>query len=351
MANRWSQFENPIGLDGIEFVEFSGPEKSFFEKIFQQFGFEKVATHKTKDIDLYRQNDVNFLLNNEPGSFGQKFAAEHGPCISSMAFRVKEKETAFQRVIEKGVTAFNNKEEKIFDYDYPAIHGIGDSLVYFVDEYKNTIYDREFDWIKDKDMNISGYGYLRIDHLTNNVPVGDMQKWCDFYTNVFNFKEVKFFDIKGDKTGLISKVMLSPCNKIIIPVNEPTDDKSQIQEYINEYNGSGVQHLALLTSDIITSISKTRENNVAFLDVPETYYEDIPNRLNNVEEPISTLSKQGILVDGDDEGYLLQLFTQNLIGPIFFEVIERKNHYGFGEGNFQALFDAIERDQERRGVL
>jgi len=351
MASRWTTFENPVGLDGIEFVEFSGVDKNQFIKLFEQFGFKKVASHKSRDIELYRQNDVNFILNNAEGTFGKNFAKEHGPCISAMGIRVKDSQHAFTDTMAKGAKAFEGSAVKTFTHDYPTIYGIGDSLIYFIDEYKNTIYDREFNWEVNKDENIDGFGYLRIDHLTNNVPVGKMQDWCDWYTKIFNFKEVKFFNIKGEKTGLISKVMLSPCNKIIIPINEPSDEKSQIQEYINEYKGSGIQHLALLTPNIIDSVAKTREQAVAFLDVPDTYYEMLPDRLSNIEEPMDRLSQLRILADGDDDGYLLQLFTQNIVGPIFFEIIQRKNHYGFGEGNFQALFDAIERDQEKRGVL
>ncbi len=351
MVARWETFENPVGLDGIEFVEFTGPDKAYLEKQFAQFGFQKVASHKSKKIDLYRQNDINILLNFEETGFAKNFAKLHGPSICSMGFRVKDKEKALATTIANGAREYTDTENKTFTTDYPSIYGIGDSLIYFIDEYRNTIYEREFDWSVDKDKDIEGFGYMRVDHLTNNVPAGKMQDWCDWYTKIFNFKDVKFFDIKGEKTGLISKVMLSPCNKIIIPINEPTDDKSQIQEYIEEYKGSGIQHLALLTPNIIESITKTREQGVQFLEVPDTYYEMLPERLPNIEEPLTTLQQLRLLADGDEDGYLLQIFTQNLVGPIFFEVIQRKNHYGFGEGNFQALFDAIERDQERRGVL
>lgn len=349
MSNEW---ENPIELDGMDFVEFSDTQKERLSKVFTNFGFEKIADHKTKSIELWRQGDINFLLNTEADSFGGEFTSKHGPSVSSMGFRVKNKEKAFEMTMGRGARVYDNDDKKSFEQPYPCIYGIGDSIIYFIDTYgdKGDIYENEFNFLSEK-REVFGKGFQRVDHLTNNVPSGDMQKWCDWYEQIFNFKEKRFFDIKGAKTGLESKVMMSPCRKIIIPVNEPTDEKSQIQEYLEEYDGSGVQHIALLTNDIIQSMREVKKSDAKFLEVPSTYYEDIPNRLDNVEENLKVLEDLGLLVDGDQEGYLLQIFTQNLCGPIFFEVIQRKNHDGFGEGNFQALFEAIERDQERRGVL
>lgn len=349
MTDAW---ENPIELDGIDFVEFSDKTPEKLTKVFQDFGFEKIAKHKTKNIELWRQGDINFLLNCEAASFAGEFTKKHGPSVSSMGFRVKDKNKSYEMTIGRGAVPYDQDDQKSFTNIYPTIMGIGDSLIYFVDKFgeKGNIFDDEYDYLSDK-REVVGKGFQRVDHLTNNVPQGDMQKWCDWYSKVFNFKERRYFDIKGSKTGLESKVMMSPCNKIVIPVNEPSDEKSQIQEYLEEYDGSGVQHIALLTNDIVHSMTEVRKGHSDFLSVPSTYYEDIPNRLSNVEENLAVLEKLGLLVDGDESGYLLQIFTENLCGPIFFEVIQRKNHDGFGEGNFQALFEAIERDQERRGVL
>lgn len=349
MTDAW---ENPIELNGLEFLEFSDKTPERLTKVFQNFGFEKIANHKTKNIELWRQGDINFLLNCSEKGFSRDFTEKHGPSVSGMGFRVKDKSKSYEMTVGRGARPYDEDSNKTFETIYPTVYGIGDSLIYFVDSYGDAgnIYDAEFDYISDK-RDVKGKGFLRIDHLTNNVPQGDMQKWCDWYEEVFNFKEKRYFDIKGSKTGLESKVMMSPCGKIIIPVNEPADEKSQIQEYLEEYDGSGVQHIALLTSDIVHSMTEVKKGDSTFLEVPSTYYEDIPNRLPDVEENLKVLEKLGLLVDGDDEGYLLQIFTQNLCGPIFFEVIQRKNHDGFGEGNFQALFEAIERDQERRGVL
>jgi 4-hydroxyphenylpyruvate dioxygenase len=298
---------------------------------------------------LYRQNDINFLINHQAGSFAESFHKAHGPSICSAGFRVKDAQHAFKTAVERGAKPFRGDRSQLLG-DYPAIMGIGDSIVYFIDRYKTeTIYDTDFQ-LTNKNP-IKGKGFLRVDHMTNNVPVGDMQKWCDFYEKVFNFTERRYFDIRGARTGLISKVMISPCGKIMIPVNEPSDEKSQIQEYINEYHGSGIQHVALLTANVCQSVASVKDAGVGFLDAPDSYFDLIPERVPNVSEPIDRLKKLRILVDGDDHGYLLQIFTKNIIGPIFFEVIERKGHDGFGEGNFQALFDAIERDQEARGVL
>lgn len=340
--------ENPVGLDGIEFVEFASTSNKNLEPVFTSFGFEKIGRHKAKAVDLYRQGDINFLYNHDPKSFASSFCELHGPCISSMGWRVKNASKAFETAVSRGAKPYSGDRSKLVS-DAPAIYGIGDSLIYFIDQYGSTnIYDDNYNLTK---KDVKGKGYIRVDHLTNNVPKGEMQKWCDFYEKIFNFKEKRFFDIKGQKTGLISKVMVSPGQKICIPINEPTEGKSQIQEYIDEYKGSGIQHLALLTPDIISSIDMTRKDGIDFLDTPDTYYKMIPERGLDVTEPIGRLKDLKILVDGDEKGYILQIFTKNLMGPIFFEVIQRKNHDGFGDGNFQALFDAIERDQMDRGVL
>lgn len=340
---------NPVGLDGIEFIEYASQKPEELTTLFKNFGFHKIANHKTLKLELWRQGDINFLINSEPSTFASEFSKAHGPAACAMGVRCSNADKAFQTAVDRGARPYKGTAAKTFGF--PAVYGIGDSLIYFVDQYGSSgnIYDTDFHFTGEK--SVTGFGYLRIDHLTNNVPKGEMQKWCDFYEKIFGFKERRYFDIKGKKTGLISKVMASHDQKIIIPINEPTDGKSQIQEYLDEYKGSGIQHIALLTADIIPSVSKVRDNGVHFLETPDSYFDMIPDRLPNVTEKIETLKKLRILVDGDDHGYLLQIFTQNQIGPIFFEVIQRKGHDGFGEGNFQALFDAIERDQERRGVL
>lgn len=342
--------ENPVGLDGMEFIEYAGPDASLFQKLFQNLGMQAIAKHKTKKVTLYRQNDINFLLNEEPGTFALQFAEKHGPCVSSTGFRVKDAQQAFQAAVERGAKPF--EQEDLKTTDWPAIYGIGDSLVYFIDTYgeKGSMYDADFEYITE-DKNPKGRGFLLIDHMTNNVPKGELDKWAKFYEEVFNFREIRFFDIKGSATGLLSRAMRSPCGKITIPINEPTEDKSQIQEYLDEYNGSGIQHIALLTEDICSTVKEVKDSGVPTLDVPDTYYEVLRDRVPNITEDMNTLKNLRLLADGDEEGYLLQIFTQNLIGPIFYEFIQRKNHYGFGEGNFQALFEAIERDQKRRGVL
>ncbi len=344
--------DNPVGLDGFEFVEYTGPQAQLFTELFQQFGFTPVAQHKSRDITLFRQNDVNFLLNNEKGGFAEQFHKAHGPSICSTGFRVRDAQKAFASAVERGARPYKgDTKSKVFG-DMPAVYGIGDSLIYFVDQYgsKGNIYDGEFNYTSENHKP-SGFGLKILDHLTNNVPKGEMQKWCDFYSKIFNFQEKRYFDIRGKQTGLFSKVMRSPCAKIMIPINEPTGEKSQIQEYLDEYHGSGIQHLAMQTDDILASMRKLHQSGIGFLDTPESYYKMISDRVPGVTEDIRQLQDLKLLVDGDDEGYLLQIFTKNVIGPIFFEIIQRKNHEGFGEGNFQALFDAIERDQRARGYL
>jgi len=342
--------QNPVGLDGLEFIEYVGPKPDFFKGLFGQLGMVKVAEHKDASIDLYRQNDVNFLLNSQPGNFAAKFASEHGPSICSTGFRVQDAKKAFEVAVERGAKPFTDESQK--SYPWPAIWGIGDSIVYFIDTYgdKGSMYNETFNFVVD-DRVPHGNGLQYVDHMTNNVPRGELDKWAEFYESIFNFREIRFFDIKGSATGLLSRAMRSPCGKLTIPINEPTDDKSQIQEYIDEYKGSGIQHVALATDDICFSVEQTKSDDVQFLDIPGTYYDVLKDRIPLISEDVKKLRNLEILADGDDEGYLLQIFTKNLIGPIFYEFIQRKNHHGFGEGNFQALFEAIERDQRSRGFL
>lgn len=343
--------ENPLALDGIEFVEYASPDPAALEQLFFKMGFQKIGQHKRKQVTLYRQNHVNFIINNEPSSFAAKFAKQHGPSICATGFRVKNAQKALDLAVQRGARPVEIKHDSS-SHSFPAIYGIGDSAIYFVDRYRAPVhFDDDFRYLQPELMP-KGRGLTVIDHLTNNVPKGEMDKWCDFYRQIFNFHEVRKFDIRGQATGLTSKVMRSPCKKITIPINEPTEGKSQIQEYLDEYHGSGIQHLAMLTGDIVSTVKSLGEAGIHFLDSPPgTYYEEVNNRVPGVKEDLEVLKGLGILVDGDDTGYLLQIFTQNLIGPIFFEIICRRGHQGFGEGNFQALFDAIERDQKRRGYL
>jgi 4-hydroxyphenylpyruvate dioxygenase len=343
-------FENPLNLDGIEFIEFASPKPEDLEKLFYKWGFQKIGQHKRKAVTLYRQNQINFVINNDPGSFALKFAKSHGPSISATGFRVKNAQKAFEIAVARGAKPIEIKADQT-SHSFPAVYGIGDSAIYFIDRYKDRVhYDDDFRYLQ-SERQPKGRNFLLIDHLTNNVPTGEMGKWCEFYREIFGFREVREFNIKGETTGLVSKVMRSPCNKITIPINEPTDKKSQVQEYLSEYNGSGIQHLAFATTDIVANVEQLRQEGIEFLDTPDTYYDLLGERLPNITENISILRNLKILADGDKEGYLLQIFTTNMIGPIFFEIIQRKNHDGFGNGNFQALFEAIERDQRKRGVL
>jgi 4-hydroxyphenylpyruvate dioxygenase len=346
--------QNYLDLDGIEFVEFSSPEPTKLHQLFLEFGFSRLMRHKNRNIDLYRQGEIVFLLNTQPDSYASEFQKLHGPSISAMGWRVRDSQKALKTAVERGAKA----AEKGVDYqraghDFPCIYGIGRSLIYLVDDYGS--FDRLY-----KDMGfvaltapdiVADKGFTFIDHLTNNVYQGEMEQWSNFYKNVFGFTEVRYFDIRGVKTGLISYALRSPCGKFSIPINEGTESKSQINEYLDEYKGPGVQHLALATNDIISSIQALQSTSVETLDIDDEYYQEVFDRVPNVTEDRQKIETLKILVDGDEEGYLLQIFTKNIIGPIFFEIIQRKNHHAFGEGNFGALFRSIERDQAKRGYL
>ena len=346
---------NPMGTDGFEFVEYTAPDTTALAQLFETMGFTAVARHRSKDVTLYRQGEINFIINAEPDSFAQSFARVHGPSACAIAFRVKDAAAAFRRAVSLGAKPFEGRVGPM-ELNIPAIHGIGDSLIYLVDRYgEDTIYDVDFRPLPGAEQNPAGAGLTTIDHLTHNVYRGRMDIWSGFYEKLFNFREIRYFDIEGKLTGLKSKAMTSPCGKIRIPINESSDDKSQIQEYLEAYRGEGIQHIALSTSDIYDTVAQLAKIGVTFMDPPpDTYYEMLPDRLPGHGEDIAALRKLGVLIDGaptDDGGILLQIFTSTVIGPIFFEVIQRKGDEGFGEGNFRALFESIEQDQIKRGVL
>jgi 4-hydroxyphenylpyruvate dioxygenase len=349
--------ENPMGTDGFEFVEYTAPDVELLRSLFTKMGFPEVARHKSKNVTLHKQADCNFIINAEPGSYAEEYAKAHGPSACAMAFRVKDAKAAHERALKLGAT---NVEVRKGDgeLDIPAIEGIGGSRLFFVDRYGDggSIYEVDFDFHPDwqQRMAQADSKLTYIDHLTHNVNRGRMSVWADFYERLFNFREIRYFDIEGKQTGLFSKAMTSPCGKIRIPLNESQDDKSQIEEFLREYKGEGIQHIALGTSDIYTAVDIIRARGIPFQDTPDTYYELLPERIKGHEESIPELEKRRILMDGaptEGQGLLLQIFTQNVIGPIFFEIIQRKGNEGFGEGNFKALFESIELDQMRRGVL
>jgi 4-hydroxyphenylpyruvate dioxygenase len=350
-------WENPLRTDGFEFIEYAAPDPAALGRLFEQMGFTAVAKHRSKDVLLYRQGEINFIVNAEPASFAQSFARVHGPSICAIAFRVGDAAHAYRACVANGAWGVEAHPGPM-ELAIPAIKGIGDSLIYLVDRYPRdgrgvSIYDIDFVPLPGVDPNPVGAGLTTIDHLTHNVYRGRMAEWANFYERLFNFREVRYFDIEGKLTGLKSKAMTSPCGRIRIPINESSDDKSQIQEYLVDYRGEGIQHVALATGDIHATVEDLRGRGVAFQDTLDTYYEQLATRLPGHREDTARLRRNRVLLDGAPASneMLLQIFTKNVIGPIFFEIIQRKGNQGFGEGNFRALFESIELDQIRRGVL
>ena len=348
---------NPAGTDGFEFVEFAHPQPWELATLFQRMGYTPVARHKTKNITIYRQGDINYVLNAEPESFAGRFVAEHGPCAPSMAWRVVDARHAFERAVSLGAEPYAGADKTL---QVPAIRGIGGSLLYFVDRYgaKGSVYDAEFEWIGARDPKPEGVGFYYLDHLTHNVKRGNMDTWFKFYSRLFNFRQIRFFDIEGKHTGLFSRALTSPCGRIRIPINESVDEKSQIEEYLRDYKGEGIQHIAVGTDAIYDATDALAANGLQFMPgPPDVYYEQSFRRVCGHSEPIERMKQHGILIDGEGvlQGgttkILLQVFSKTVIGPIFFEFIQRKGDEGFGEGNFKALFESIEADQIRRGVL
>lgn len=340
---------NPLKLRGIEFTEFCGPAGRELEELFCAFGFSRLRRHPVREIGVFQQHDITFLINGERAGHSARFAATHGPSICSMGWRVDDATFAFDEAVRRGARAVPEADR---DHPYPAIYGIGESLIYFIDRFgeRGTIWERDFVPC-DVPRFAEEKGFLAVDHLTNNVPAGQMQRWADFYKNVFGFTEVRYFDINGLKTGLTSYALRSPDGSFCIPINEPKSDKDQIAEYLREYDGPGVQHIAFLTRDILDSLDRLAGSNIQTLNIDDEYYDEVFTRVPGVKEDRQRIRAHQVLVDGNDEGYLLQIFTKNLIGPIFIEIIQRENNLSFGEGNFGALFRSIERDQERRGVI
>ncbi len=340
-------FENPLKTNGFEFVEYTG-DAAVLDKLFRDMGFTAVAKHKTRDVTLYRQGRINFLLNRQKDGQAAKFAKDHNGGANAMAFKVADAKFAYAEALKRGGKEAKNHGGSM-DPDVPAIEGIGGSLLYFIDD--STFYDREFDFTGEK--NPQGAGLTYIDHLTHNVYRGNMDVWAKFYEDIFNFREIRYFDIEGKLTGLKSRAMTSPCGKIRIPLNESSDDKSQIEEFLSRFKGEGIQHIALGTDNIYGTVEWLRKEGVPLQKTPDTYYENVEKRIPGHGEDLKRLHELNILIDGapDDTGILLQIFTQDAIGPVFFEIIQRKGNDGFGEGNFKALFESIEQDQIRRGVL
>ena len=337
---------NPLGLNGFEFVEFTSPDPDAMAAQFEQLGFVPTHRHPTKNVTRYKQGRINLMLNRDDAGRVAAFRGEHGPSASAMAFRVANPEAAMAWALEHG--------GKRTDEDDTVIQGIGGSYLYFIQDGHDLYGDwTAIDgWQQAEAENNVGLDLL--DHLTHNVRRGQMRVWSEFYRTLFNFQEQKYFDIKGQATGLFSQAMIAPDKAIRIPLNESQDDKSQIEEFIRQYHGEGIQHLALTTGNIYDTVERLRARGVKLQDTIETYYELVDKRVPGHGEDVERLKKNRILIDGsieNEEGILLQIFTENMFGPIFFEIIQRKGNEGFGNGNFQALFESIELDQIRRGVI
>jgi 4-hydroxyphenylpyruvate dioxygenase len=348
---------NPAGTDGFEFVEFAHPEAGALETLFARMGYTEVAHHTSKAISIWRQGTINYLINREPDSHATRFVAEHGPCAPSMAWRVVDAQHALKRAVALGATEYTGSGKSL---DVPAVVGIGGSLLYFVDTYgaKGSPYSADFAWLGAADPRPTGVGFHYIDHLTHNVVRGNMDTWYRFYAETFNFREIRFFNIEGKVTGLHSRALTSPCGKIRIPINESADEHSQIEEYLRQYKGEGIQHIAVGAHDIYAATDAIAARGLDFMPAPpDTYYEQSTSRVVGHTEPLDRMRRHGILIDGEgvvngrETKILLQIFSKTVIGPIFFEFIQRKGDDGFGEGNFKALFESIEEDQIRRGVI
>ena len=347
-------YENPLGLDGFEFVEFTSPDPEALARLFVAMGFTHLGNHRSKNVRHYAQGDINFILNMDQQGQAAGFRDAHGPSANAMAFRVKDAKKALALAVERGATEVDCPRGP-GELEIPAIEGIGGSYLYLVDRYgAERIYDVDFEPVEGATRDGNSAGLHTLDHLTHNVNRGRMDYWAQFYERIFNFRQIRYFDIEGKQTALLSRAMTAPDDKIRIPLNESQDEHSQIEEFLREYKGEGIQHIALATDDIFATVDALRDNGILFQDSPDTYFDMIDQRLPGHGHDVAEMRKRRILIDGSPEtgeGLLLQIFTENMVGPIFFEIIQRKGNQGFGEGNFKALFESIELDQIRRGVL
>jgi 4-hydroxyphenylpyruvate dioxygenase len=350
---------NPAGTDGFAFVEFAHPEPEKLHSLFKLMGFSAVARHLVNAATLYRQGDIDYLVSTAEGSHAANFAKAHGPSVPSMGFRVVDARHAYEHAVSLGAEPYS-PADGAKTLDVPVIKGIGGSLLYFVDVYgaKGSVFDTEFEWLGTPNPTPEGRGLFYIDHLTHNVHRGRMDVWTNFYKRIFNFRQIRFFDIEGKMTGLFSRALTSPDGRIRIPINESADEKSQIEEYLHQYKGEGIQHIATGCRDIFATVEGLRADGLPFMPPPPaTYFERVDTRLPGHAQNVERLRATGILIDGEgvvedrEARILLQIFSGNMVGPVFFEFIERKGDDGFGEGNFRALFESIEEDQIRRGVL
>ncbi|MES2685916.1 MAG: 4-hydroxyphenylpyruvate dioxygenase [Pseudomonadota bacterium] len=358
-----SAWDNPMGTDGFEFIEYAAPDTAAMGAVFERMGFKPIAKHRHKNVTLYRQGGINFIINAEPDSFAQRFARQHGPSVCAIAFRVQDAKAAYERAIALGAWGYAHTAGP-GELNIPAIKGIGDSIIYFIDRWRGKngakdgdignigFFDVDFEPLPGAELNPAGHGLTYIDHLTHNVHRGRMAEWSGFYERLFNFREVRYFDIEGQATGVKSKAMTSPCGKIRIPINEEGNEKAgQIQEYLDRYQGEGIQHIAMGSDDLYATVDSLQLSGMKLLNTGDTYYELLDKRIPGHGENVADLQARNILVDGTPGELLLQIFSENQLGPIFFEFIQRKGNQGFGEGNFKALFESIELDQMRRGVL
>ncbi len=356
-------WDNPMGTDGFEFIEYAAPDPAAMGALFERMGFKPIAKHRHKNVTLYRQGGINFIINAEPDSFAQRFARQHGPSVCAIAFRVQDAKAAYERAIRLGAWGYAHTAGP-GELNIPAIKGIGDSIIYFIDRWRGKngakdgdignigFFDVDFEPLPGAELNPAGHGLTYIDHLTHNVHRGRMAEWSGFYERLFNFREVRYFDIEGQATGVKSKAMTSPCGKIRIPINEEGNEKAgQIQEYLDRYQGEGIQHIAMGSDDLFASVDALQLSGMKLLNTSDTYYELLDKRIPGHGENVAELQARNILVDGKPGELLLQIFSENQLGPIFFEFIQRKGNQGFGEGNFKALFETMELDQMRRGVL
>ena len=356
-------WDNPMGTDGFEFIEYAAPDPQAMGELFERMGFKAIAKHRHKAVTLYRQGGINFILNAEPDSFAQRFARLHGPSICAIAFRVQDAKAAYERALSLGAWGYAGQAAP-GELNIPAIKGIGDSIIYFIDRWRGKngakdgdignigFYDVDFEPLPGAELNPAGYVMTVIDHLTHNVHRGRMGEWAGFYERLFNFREVRYFDLEGQQTGIKSKAMTSPCGKIRIPINEEGNDKAgQVQEYLDRYHGEGIQHIALASDNLYDTVDALQLGGMTLLTTSDTYYELLDKRIPGHGEDLEALRQRNILVDGTPSELLLQIFSENQLGPIFFEFIQRKGNEGFGEGNFKALFETMELDQMRRGVL
>ncbi len=332
---------NPLGIAGIGFIEFASPTPAKLATLWCEFGFSRTHEHRHYSIELWRQNDLTFLVNEQRGSFAEQYAQQHGPSIPSMGWLCDDPERAARVAVRHGARPYEYETP----FGAPAVYGVGGSLIHFIEA---SLWQESFVSLKQPEI-VAQKGITRIDHLTNQVMQGTLSTWVDFYKQIFGFTEVRSFDHRLKRGVDHSYALRSPEGSFCILINEADDHRPQSEEFLHAHKGAGIQHLALLTNDLLACLDSLRGTSIQTVTADAVYYADAFERVPQARRDCDRIKAHGVLVDGDEHEYFMQVFTAPIIGPIVIELIERKHLVSLSEEELGAMLRAAELDPHRHG--